>query len=115
MTPALQVSDLLARGTSHAGSRLAVAGYVWDRFEHRAIYAALPSSGQPEPMAGIWLAGQLPARRVARGDGPLHGRQVVVVGTFHWQPGVGAGHFRAWPAWVAVEQILSTPTSPPKA
>jgi hypothetical protein len=108
MTPAFNVGELLSQGAIHADSEVAVAGYVWDRFEHRAIYESLPSSSRPEASSGIWLAGQLPARPATRGDGPLHGQRVVIVGTFHWQPKAGAGHFGAWPAWLGVRQITPT-------
>ena len=111
MTPPLTISDLLVSGASHADSEIAVVGWVWDRFEHCAIYDSLPSLGHPEPSAGVWLAGQLPARRTARGDSPLHGQRVIVAGRFHWQPNSGAGHFSLWPAWIGVRRVESMSTS----
>ena len=115
MTPFLTVSDLLASGTSHADAEVAVVGWVWDRFEHRAIYDSPPSSVQPERSSGIWLEGQLPTRRASHGDGPLHGKRVVVAGKFHWQPNRGAGHFSLWPAWIGVRRVEPTPIPTPTA
>lgn len=115
MTTRLTVSDLLASGPSHADSEVVVVGWVWDRFEHRAIYDSLPSSGHPEPSAGIWLAGQFPARRTSVGAGPLHGQRVVIAGKFHWQPNTGAGHLSLWLAWIGVRLVECMPTPAPPA
>jgi hypothetical protein len=117
MTPAFTVAELLAHGASKAEQQVSVSGWVWDLFEHCAIYDQLPAVATPDPKGGIWLSGQLPERRTTRGDGPLHRKLVRLTGKFHWQPKRGAGHFGRWPAWlgvVAVEHIDTTTAESPK-
>ena len=92
MTPAFTVTELLAQGASQADLEVSVSGWVWDRFEHCAIYDSLTATTDPNPKDGIWLRGQLPNRRASRGDGPLHRQSVRLTGKFHWQPKKGAGH-----------------------
>lgn len=115
MTPVFTVTELLAQGASQADLEVSVAGFVWDRFEHCAIYDSLTTAATPDPKRGIWLSGQLPNRRTGRGDGPLHGQSVRITGKFHWQPKKGAGHFGLWPAWLgvrSVEIVSGTSTEP---
>src|SRR4051794_36813939 len=102
---ALSVTELLEGGSVFANQDVVVTGYVWDRFEHRALYETLPAAGQPESKSGVCLAGQLPERPSGRGDGPLHGKHIAASGEFHWTPKAGAGHFGLWPAWLAIRQF----------
>jgi hypothetical protein len=105
MTPSFTVRELLAEGASRADTEISVSGWVWDRFEHRAIYHSLPESTDPDPKTGVWLSGQLPRRLTSRGNGPLHRQFVQLTGKFHWQPNHGAGHFGLWPAWLGVKTV----------
>ena len=110
-TPRMTVDELLASGAEQADQDVVVCGWVWDRFEHRAIYPSLPASGQPNERTGIWLNGNLPQRHSMRGDGPLHQQHIQATGRFHWQPRSGAGHFNRWIAWIGVQQIQVVPAS----
>ena len=105
MTTAFTVTELLAQGASQANLEVSVSGWVWDRFEHCAIYDSLTATAEPDPRFGIWLSGQLPTRSNSRGDGPLHRQSVRLTGKFHWQPKTGAGHFGLWPAKLGVKTV----------
>jgi hypothetical protein len=105
MTSVYTVRELLDRGASQTDLDIAVTGWVWDRFEHRAIYESLTGIAKPDPQVGIWLRGQLPRRRTIRGDGPLHRVQVRLTGRLHWRPKAGAGHGSLWPAWIGVRMV----------
>jgi len=116
MTSAFTVRELIDRGESYAGQEITVTGWVWDRFEHHAIYNSLTGTAQPDPQIGIWLRGQLPRRGTIRGDGPLHRVQVRLSGRFHWRPKARAGHGSLWPAWIDVRAVvIITPAVESKA
>jgi hypothetical protein len=108
----LGVRELPDQAAPHADSQVSVTGWVWDRFEHRAVYDALPDAGAPNPKDGIWLTGSLPKRLTIRGDGPLHRQFVALTGKFHPAPKRGQGHFNHWPASLGVTEIRPAQASP---
>lgn len=108
MTSTFSVGALLAQGARQNQQEVCVSGWIWDRFEHRAIYDSLTTA--PDPKIGICVTGQLPNRPTGRGDGPLHGQWVQLTGVFHWQPKRGAGRSGLWPAWLGVKSVGHTNT-----
>jgi hypothetical protein len=94
MNTDFSVKELLANGHLQAEQEVTLTGWVWQQFEHCAIYddvspiAAIP----PDHDVGISLSNLTMRRHNLREGGPLHRMRVRVTGKFHWRPKSGAGH-----------------------